>query len=66
MSEYKCAVSETATFELIGEITDCLSFRQKQNDNFRCRKIALRGRFDLFQKIKEITAQTDSHLLFVL
>jgi O-succinylbenzoic acid--CoA ligase len=22
-------------FELIGEITDCLSFRQKQNDNFR-------------------------------
>lgn len=66
MSEYKCAVSETSTFELIGEITDCLSFRQKQNDNFRCRKIAVRGRFDLFQKIKEITAQTDSHLLFVL
>jgi hypothetical protein len=36
MSEYKCTASETATFELIGEITDCLSFRQKQNDNFRC------------------------------
>jgi len=24
-----------AAFQLIGEITDCLSFRQKQNDNFR-------------------------------
>lgn len=36
MSEYKCAASATVTFELIGEITDCLAFRQKQNDNFRC------------------------------
>jgi hypothetical protein len=52
MSEYKCTASETATFELIGEITDCLSFRQKQNDNFRCWKIALRGRFNLLSKDK--------------